>query len=204
MGERADNATAEAGEAEDREYRQIEAAVEETERGRWFLREFARRNRAADTDRMISAVENLYRTARETAACARFGFIYHDLHDLQRLIDRSRMALAETDRQDGAIDPAGRAADVLETAKRTEADMQGAAERIQQIAESLRAEGAEADLCDELASHAAGIFMAASFQEFTSSRLSTVIEAMRGMEEHVSRILARFEEEAERTDADLH
>ena len=189
--------------ADDREYRQIEAAVEETERGRWFLREFARRNRAADTDRMIQAVENLYRTARETAADARFAFIYHDLHELKQSIDRSRTNLAETNRDDTAIDAAKRAADVLEAARRTEADMQGAAERIQQIADELRAEGAETDMCDELASHAAGIYMAASFQDFTSSRLSTVIEAMEMMEEHVARILARFEEEAKRMDA-LH
>ena len=192
--------------ADDREYRQIEAAVEETERGRWFLREFARRNRAADTDRMIEAVGNLYRAARETAASARFAFIYHDLNELKRSIDRSRTELAETNRDDHAIDPEKRAADVLEAARRTESDMQGAAERIQQIADELRAEGGETDICDELSSHAAGIYMAASFQDFTSSRLSTVIDAMEMMEEHVSRILARFEAEAERMEAiaDLH
>lgn len=199
MGERAENEA-----DEEKEYRDIEAAVEETERGRWFLREFSRRNRAADTDRMIQAVEKLYRTARETAVSARFGFIYHDLHELKHSIDRARTDLAETNLNEDAIDAAKRAADVLETVKRTEADMQGAAERIQQIADELRAEGTETDICDELSSHAAGIYMAASFQDFTSSRLSTVIEAMEMMEEHVTRILARFEEEAARTDAELH
>lgn len=199
MGERAEDKP-----GGEKEYREIEAAVEETERGRWFLREFSRRNRAADTDRMIEAVEKLYRTARETAISARFGFIYHDLHKLKHSIDRARTNLAETNWDETTTDAAKRAADVLETARRTEADMQGAAERIQQIADELRAEGAETDTCDELASHAAGIYMAASFQDFTSSRLSTVIEAMEMMEEHVSRILARFEEEAARMGTELH
>ncbi|MFN3892423.1 MAG: hypothetical protein ACK4MV_18670 [Beijerinckiaceae bacterium] len=37
----------------------IEAAVMETERGRWFLREFARRVRAADLDRIESALARI-------------------------------------------------------------------------------------------------------------------------------------------------
>jgi len=37
----------------------IEAAVMETERGRWFLAEFARRRRAEDTARILAAVDRL-------------------------------------------------------------------------------------------------------------------------------------------------
>lgn len=189
----------------DREYRMIEAAVEETERGRWFLREFARRNRENETARLTEAVEKLYRAARDTAASARFAFIYHDLHELWRTIDKARMDLAETG-EEGKPDPVHRADEVLESSKRTGADMQGAAERLQQIAEELREQGTEDDLCDELASHAAGVYMAASFQDLTSARLATVIKTMRDMEEHVSRILSRFEEEAERSGSgsDIH
>jgi hypothetical protein len=43
------------------DYEQIEAAVMETERGRWFLREFARRNRTADTEMLLAAIERLAR-----------------------------------------------------------------------------------------------------------------------------------------------
>lgn len=41
------------------DYEAIAAAVMETERGRWFLQEFARRNRAADTAQILDALAAL-------------------------------------------------------------------------------------------------------------------------------------------------
>ena len=45
------------------EYSQIEAAVMETVRGRWFLAEFARRNRVADTQVLLDALARIERAA---------------------------------------------------------------------------------------------------------------------------------------------
>jgi len=41
------------------DYDAIEAAVMDTARGRWFLAEFARRNRTADTTLLLTAIERL-------------------------------------------------------------------------------------------------------------------------------------------------
>ena len=43
----------------DEDYEAIEAAVMDTARGRWFLAEFARRNRTADTSVLLAAIERL-------------------------------------------------------------------------------------------------------------------------------------------------
>lgn len=43
------------------DYEAIAAAVQETERGRWFLAEYARRNRAADTAQVLEALSGLER-----------------------------------------------------------------------------------------------------------------------------------------------
>jgi hypothetical protein len=43
------------------DYDRIEAAVMETVRGRWFLLEFARRQRAVETERLVHAVDRLER-----------------------------------------------------------------------------------------------------------------------------------------------
>ncbi|MBG0808768.1 hypothetical protein IY145_05215 [Methylosinus sp. H3A] len=45
------------------DYERIEDAVMETVRGRWFLLEFARRQRAQETERLIVAVDRLERVA---------------------------------------------------------------------------------------------------------------------------------------------
>jgi hypothetical protein len=52
------------------DYEAIEAAVMETSRGRWFLREFAKRNRAADTRLLLKALGQLER-ALETDRATR-------------------------------------------------------------------------------------------------------------------------------------
>jgi hypothetical protein len=43
----------------DGDYEAIEAAVMETARGRWFLQEYARRNRNADTKAVLKAIDRL-------------------------------------------------------------------------------------------------------------------------------------------------
>src|SRR5690349_18221196 len=43
----------------DLDFDAIEAAVMETARGRWFLKEYARRNRNADTQAVLEALEQL-------------------------------------------------------------------------------------------------------------------------------------------------
>lgn len=43
----------------DADYEAIEAAIMETARGRWFLLEYARRNRNADTRTLLSAINRL-------------------------------------------------------------------------------------------------------------------------------------------------
>jgi hypothetical protein len=50
------------------DFESIEAAVMETARGRWFLAEYARRCRADDTARILSAVDRLEGAASEARA----------------------------------------------------------------------------------------------------------------------------------------
>jgi hypothetical protein len=54
------------------DFERVEAAVMETERGRWFLAEFARRIRAEDAERILAAIDRLEaRMAEAQAAEAR-------------------------------------------------------------------------------------------------------------------------------------
>jgi hypothetical protein len=53
------------------DYDAIEAAVVETERGRWFLKEYARRNRNADSLLILEALDHLNRLMKDRAVKAR-------------------------------------------------------------------------------------------------------------------------------------
>ena len=46
-------------EVADSDYEAIESAIMESARGRWFLSEYARRNRHADTNMLLSAINKL-------------------------------------------------------------------------------------------------------------------------------------------------
>lgn len=181
------------------EYDAIERAVLETPRGRWFLQEYARRHRASDTAEVIGAIERLYDLARETGAEARFGFLYHEMQEMRRAIGEARRTVAlvkpgERRNHDDA-GPEELAA-IAEAAARAAGDIAQAAERLQEIAEALRGGGADADLCDEIETHATGIFMASAYQEMTGSRIGLIVEALGEMETRVARAAALWEQEA--------
>jgi len=101
-------------------YAAILAAVMETTHGRWFLAEYARRNRAADTDLLLGAVAWIER----------------------RLGGESRPSDGETAGAQGL-------AAAFAESRRALAGLVGAAERIQEVSWTLREAGHD-EVCDRL------------------------------------------------------
>lgn len=179
------------------EYDAIREAVLSTPKGRWFLEEFARRHRAADTQEVISSITRLYDLARETAAEARFGFLYHEMQEMRRAMGEARAAIAAIKPGEPRTAlPHDDLASVAEAANRAAEDTRHAATRLQEIAETLRHSGADADLCDEIETHASGIFMATSYQEMTGRRIGLVVQALEVMENHIAKVVSLWEAEA--------
>ena len=58
-------------EVTDSDYNTIESAIMESSRGRWFLSEYARRNRHADTNLLLSAIYNIKETLDGTKRTSR-------------------------------------------------------------------------------------------------------------------------------------
>ena len=70
------------------DYEAIEAAVQESPRGRWFLGEFTRRNRAADTLMLLKAIHKLERGVAENAPHVSDD-LAAELQGLSEAIDRA-------------------------------------------------------------------------------------------------------------------
>src|ERR1700681_4014304 len=89
------------------DYDSICAALMDTERGRWFLQEYARRNRSADTKLLLAAIQRI-----EAVVCvgrnkqARQGF-RTDLLEMAEAITRTRAEVAEI-RSDASRPESGR------------------------------------------------------------------------------------------------
>ena len=112
------------------EYDAVYAAVTATERGRWFLFEYAKRNRNADTDLIVAAVARIEATLRGDAPPQLSALPSADLTAMAAAIERIRAAVAATGLP--------------------MSDIGSAAERISDISFSLRERSVDAALCDAL------------------------------------------------------
>lgn len=175
------------------QYDQIEAAVRETERGRWFLSEYARRNRNADTDVLLGAIhriESVVTGERGGEDVVRFR---GDLMDMADAIARTRAevaALSAPDQGESRLTVASEALDsIVRATERATSDILGAAEEVQEAAWTLRETGADGEICDALDRHATQIYTACSFQDLTAQRTSRIVHTLRYLEDRIASMI---------------
>ena len=71
------------------DYEQIEGAVMETARGRWFLAEYARRNRNADTTMLLKALDRIEASIGGKRSVEPVDRIRFDLIEMSKAIEVS-------------------------------------------------------------------------------------------------------------------
>lgn len=203
--------------ARDSEFEAIEEAITQSPRGRWFLNEFARRNRTADTDRLVDAIEHLYKAALNTCPQAgaaapvpvpvqapapqiteadpsaiNLDVIRRALADMRQQIATARRDMAAVKPRETAnfTTPEEEAVEVSASAERATLDIIAAVERLQDIADTLRAKGTDGDICDELETHARGIFMSSAYQDMTGQRIAHLVKALTALDNRIVSVLA--------------
>ncbi|MGV8996776.1 MAG: hypothetical protein ACOH12_07520 [Parvibaculaceae bacterium] len=201
--------------ARDIEFEAIEEAITQNPRGRWFLNEYARRNRTADTDLLVSAIEHLYKAAITTrdaavpisapvpapmeAPVAEPTEQYIDLCVIRRALADMRQQINTARADMAAIKPRDTerlasaeadAAEVASSAERATLDILSAVERLQDIADTLRAKGIDADTCDEIETHARGIFMSSAYQDMTGQRIALLVKALTALDNRIAGVLS--------------
>ena len=76
------------------DYETIEAAVMETERGRWFLKEYARRNRTADTQVLLEAIGRLEQAVAGDRVAQDVERLRTNLREMATAITRTKTEIA--------------------------------------------------------------------------------------------------------------
>ncbi len=179
-------ATRDASEAD---YEAIADAVMETERGRWFLREYARRNRHADTEMLLTSLGRIERAVeghRDQPELARFRV---DVLEMSRAIARMRSEIAAIKPAEGdghLVEASGELESIVSATEQATSEILAAAEQIQEVAWSLREAGAAAESCDQLDQHAVAVYTACSFQDLTAQRTRKVTEILSFLEKRVN------------------
>ena len=191
------------------DYEAIEAAVVETERGRWFLSEYQRRNRFSDTQQVLGAIERmsvcLTETMTETFASApvqvpqatapdpAVAVLTRDLVEMARRIADTHTEVAAIGSQDH--DPShvdlvsGELDAIVRSTERATSEILEAAEQIQEIAWTLREGGLAVETCDAVDARATNIYLACSFQDLTAQRTTKVMETMRFLENRIHKMI---------------
>ena len=186
------------------DYEAIQAAVLETWRGRWFLSEYARRNRNADTAMVLAAVERIettIRREREASAHDRFRL---NIMEMAKAISRTKEEIAAIQpdpEHHGRIEEATEELDAIVAAtERATSGILAAAEQVQEVAWTMREQGLDAGICDQLDSRATDIYTACSFQDLTGQRISKVVAAMRYLERRINAMVEIWADESAETD----
>lgn len=194
---------------DDPDYEAILNAVMETARGRWFLTEYARRNRTADTRSLLASldrIETLMHAQRlpdleqvragladiiEALAGARREIAAHGGEDRERLRHQDVDFGAEAER--GKAD--------VQTIRR-------AGERIQEIAWGLREREVSPELCDALDRYAMDVLGACRSQDGTVRAMAAMARALRRVEGRIDALSGTLSEPesapATKVSADIH
>lgn len=175
----------------DADYDVIEAAVMETEKGRWFLAEFARRHRAADTETVLAAIAGIERLVRGSGVGGDTDRIRLDVGEMKDAIDRTKSEIARLNNDGGdGTNRFERATNELDSIiVQTEAatsEILGAAEKLHEIAFTLREAGADDEVADAVEALVMTIYTACSFQDLTGQRTQKVVHVLRFLETRIN------------------
>jgi chemotaxis regulatin CheY-phosphate phosphatase CheZ len=175
------------------DYEAIEGAVMETARGRWFLAEYARRNRNADTTMLLKALERIEGAMRGQRSVEPVDRIRFDLVEMSKAIARTKAEIAsiKPDADDhGKFGEASEELDsVVQATETATSDILACAERIQEMAWTLREQGVESEVCDLLDANATAVYTACSFQDLTGQRTRKVIQVLRYLEDRINAMI---------------
>jgi chemotaxis regulatin CheY-phosphate phosphatase CheZ len=177
----------------DADYEAIEGAVLETARGRWFLAEYARRNRNADTTMLLKALDRIEAAMRGERSVEPVDRIRFDLVEMAKAIARTKTEIAAIKPDADHHGKFGEASEELDSVvQATEAatsDILACAEHIQEMAWTLREQGIDGAVCDLLDAKATEVYTACSFQDLTGQRTRKVIGVLSYLEDRINAMI---------------
>ncbi|MCB1482672.1 MAG: chemotaxis protein [Rhodobiaceae bacterium] len=176
----------------EQEYSAIEAAVMETARGRWFLAEYARRNRNADTTLVLDAVSRLEDALKKTDSSSTVADVRLDLMDMAEAISRTRLeirSLQSEDENDRFLDATEELDAVVAATEKATNEILASAEKIQEVAWTAMERGEAKEECAKIDELIIDIYTGCSFQDITGQRIQKVVQALRYVESRVNAMI---------------
>jgi len=163
----------------DADYDALCEALMASSRGRWFLEEYAKRNRNADTGLVLDAIARVEAVVRSEQAHQASQGVRIELLEMARTIAQTRADVAEAKPERSATSSAGSGTDVF-----------AAAGRLQEVAWTMRERGLDMAMCDQIADLATAILSASSLRNNPNDgRAQKLAEVLRSLEQRIEGML---------------
>lgn len=176
------------------DYDAILTALTDTDRGRWFLQEYTKRNQKPDTQVVLEAIGRLEKAMTRERAVPSIDRIRLDIADMQEAIERTKREIANIkhEQEDGNrfIEASNELDAIVTKTESATQEILAAAEAIQETAWTLRENGADEASCDDIDARATEIFMACSFQDLTGQRTQKIVQVLQYLESRINLMIS--------------
>src|SRR5215470_1398147 len=163
----------------DADYDALCEALMASARGRWFLEEYAKRNRNADTGLVLDAIARVEAVVRSEQAHQASQGVRIELLEMARTIAQTRADVAETRSERSASPSAGSGTDVF-----------AAAGRLQEVAWTMRERGLDMAMCDQISDLSTAILSASSLRNNPNDgRAQKLAEVLTSLERRIDAML---------------
>ena len=163
----------------DADYDALCEALMASSRGRWFLEEYAKRNRNADTGLVLDAIARVEAVVRSEQAHQASQGVRIELLEMARTIAQTRADVAEAKPERSASPSAEAGTDVF-----------AAAGRLQEVAWTMRERGLDMAMCDQIADLSTAILSASSLRNNPNDgRAQKLAEVLSSLERRIDAML---------------
>lgn len=178
---------------EDEDFATLEEAVMATPRGRWFLKEYANRNRTTDTNTVLEQLAAFQARIVASQEDVRLEVLQSELREMAKSISETRSDIASLQSDEISSDrielATGELDAIVDATENATSSILAAAEELQLISEKLRESGVDGAFCDDIEMHTTDIFMSCSFQDLTGQRISKVVSTLHFLEQRVNMMM---------------
>jgi hypothetical protein len=175
------------------DYEAIEAAVMETERGRWFLREYAKRNRNADTEVLLEAITRLEQRILGEGLAKDHDRLSAALGEMARAITLTREEARELRKLQtpfvGAPDPEP-LFDVVRVSKEAASAGRRAAAEIREAATAFRPNAHDEGLLHDIERRSTEVAAAFDLAEAGTRTVERIVSTLRYLETRIQEMLS--------------
>lgn len=172
------------------DYETLLTALTDTDRGRWFLDEYIRRNQKPETQMVLDAIARLEKVMVRERTVPSIDRIRLDIADMQEAIERTKREISnikhEQEEGNRFIEASNELDAIVTKTESATQEILAAAEAIQETAWTLRENGADEESCDDIDARATEIFMACSFQDLTGQRTQKIVQVLQYLESRIN------------------